>query len=90
MTYIGFAISINENSNFTNPCLKNIRDHKLYHFLKKKVNLKIIGLLLGIAAQLIIEPDDFREFSFLLLTYYDHFQREGFDEAPSANISNIS
>lgn len=46
------------------------------------------GLLLEIAAQLLIlvEPDDFREFSSLLLSYYDHFQIEEFDKAVSTNV----
>lgn len=50
------------------------------------------GLLLEIAAQLLIlvEPDDFREFSSLLLSYYDHFQIEEFDKAVSMNVSNTS
>lgn len=55
---------------------------------EKMVNLKNWAFQ-GIAAQLIIEPDDFGKFSSLLLTY-DHFWIEGLDEILSVNASNSS
>lgn len=67
------------------PAFKNIRGHKLYHFKKRNSILKN-GHLLEMAAPLLIEPDDFREFPFLLLSYYDHFQVEEFDKAVSTNV----
>lgn len=69
------------------PAFKNIREHKLYYFQKRGSTFQN-GLLLEIAAQLLIEPDDFREFSSLLLSYYGHFQIEEFDKAVSTNVSN--
>lgn len=90
MIYIGFVISINVNLNFTNPCIKKHKRTWIIPFPKKKVNLIKFGLLLGIAAQVIIESDDFREFSSLFLAYSGHFQIEGLDEAASANIPNSS
>lgn len=49
--------------------------------------LNKMDLLLWMAAQLMTEPDDFKEFSSLFLICYDHFQI-GLDEALLANISN--
>ena len=71
---------------------KNREEYELYHSLPKR---KIWSTFKnwafeGIAAQLIIEPDDFGKFSSLLLTYYDHFCIEGLDEIASVNTSDSS
>lgn len=78
MIYTAFVISINKNSNFTYPCIKNYKRTWIIPFQKEGSTLKI-GLLLGIEAHLVVDSDDFRELS-LLITSYVHFQTEGLDE----------
>ena len=74
------------------PVSKNREEYEIYHCppQRKKWSTLKNWAFEGIAAQLIIEPDDFGKFPSLLLTYYDHFWIEGLDEIASVNTSNSS